>query len=370
MQSLVVFGGSFDPVHSGHLAVIESAMKRDPSAKVVLMPTGQSPLKNTMVFSRAQRLIALIRATHGLKGLTISDYELLRSGPNYTIDTFEYLRDRYQPRQMILLIGTDQLMQIEKWKDYTRLIENVSVWIAPRNGVSEAKIRAKWATLSQQQEHCHILEMNEINESATTIRQDSKQRKALKTSLPRVIGITGRAGSGKSTATESLLGLLNAQLIDLDKLGHALLDVQYIKQKIADHYGAELIQDGRVDRRALGRIVFNDSAQREWLDNLMHPIMKQDVYDSVATSTATYIVIDGALIRKIGLRSLCDPLICIDATDEAILEHAGEEKLAIANVQAPRSEFAQDSDILIPNSGNQSDLNVILENLVKKDMVY
>lgn len=369
MQTLVLFGGSFDPVHRGHLAVIEAAMKMDPAARIVVIPAGQSPLKEHATLNRSQRLIALIRATQHLKGIIISDFELLRTPPNYTIDTIHHLKQCYSPQSVAIVMGTDQLMQLEKWKDSDELLKIAHVWVAPRNGVLESEIRAKWATLSDHPDRCKILSMEEYHQSATQLKATDSITE-LRRSLPRVIGVTGRAGSGKSTASKILLTALNAQLIDLDKMGHKLLTVRYIQQKIVDRYGAELMCDGEINRRILGKIVFNDSSERQWLDQLMHPIMKQDVYDIIAKSHSNTIILDGALIRKIGLRSICGPLICIDATDEVILNNAGEGKLAIANVQDSRTVFADDADILIPNNNDITELTLNLQNLMDKDMVY
>jgi len=133
-----------------------------------------------------------------------------------------------------------------------------------------------------------------------------------------VIGLTGRAGSGKSVAAKLLKSKLKAQLIDCDKVGHTLLKNGAILAKLKIQFGAQIIdENNNVDRKILGKLVFSDKAKLLQLNNVMHPAINHYVnttlkqYDGVT-------IIDGALLEDLQLLNSCHVVIVMDATDDLI----------------------------------------------------
>jgi len=110
-----VLGGTFDPIHYGHLRPAQEAFQRLGLAELRLMPAFAPPLRAAPVASPAQRLRMVELAIEGLTGLRADDRELRRGGPSYTVLTLQELRAELGITPLCLLIGTDQLRGFERW---------------------------------------------------------------------------------------------------------------------------------------------------------------------------------------------------------------------------------------------------------------
>ncbi|HAK46389.1 MAG TPA: dephospho-CoA kinase [Spirochaeta sp.] len=134
-----------------------------------------------------------------------------------------------------------------------------------------------------------------------------------------VIGLTGKYCSGKNVA-EAVLTEYGIPSIDVDKLGHLALDAQI--DRIEEAFGASVIADGghgvdrTVNRRALGSIVFADSAALARLESISHPWMKEEtarLVDEYKAAGAKHVVINAAILHKMKLDGICDCIIWIEA---------------------------------------------------------
>jgi nicotinate-nucleotide adenylyltransferase len=110
-----VLGGTFDPIHYGHLRPAQEAMAKLGLAELRLMPAFAPPHRAAPVASPAQRLHMVELAIAGLPGLRADDRELRRGGPSYTVLTLQELRAELGTTPLCLLIGTDQLRGFETW---------------------------------------------------------------------------------------------------------------------------------------------------------------------------------------------------------------------------------------------------------------
>jgi len=172
-----------------------------------------------------------------------------------------------------------------------------------------------------------------------------------------VIGITGRAGSGKSTAAKIIQKELKAELIDLDQVGHELLATDLVRELLYERFGEDIMdKTSNVSRSKLGKIVFADPEKLTALNEIMHPLMDRSVRDQVRKNADKPILIVGALILEIGLRDICDHSIIVDAEDVLIEKHAGKAKLKIALVQRSREAYFEEGDYVILNSFEESEL--------------
>tara|TARA_A100001011_G_scaffold389183_2_gene470205 strand:+ start:379 stop:954 length:576 start_codon:yes stop_codon:yes gene_type:complete len=167
-----------------------------------------------------------------------------------------------------------------------------------------------------------------------------------------VLGITGRAGSGKSFAIDLIKTHYSFERIDLDEIGHLLLCEPSCKQEIQAAFGEEVLgENGEINRSQLGKIVFASDSDLAILNSIVHPKMKSYVEALLAEKKGTLLIIVGALIQEIELSSYCDHLICIDATDEAIQQYAGDKQYHIAtNCQRSRSAYQTACDHVIVNA--------------------
>lgn len=135
---LALLGGSFDPVHHGHLRMaLEAAQALD--AVVALLPSGTPPHRASPRASPTQRLEMIGLALAGQDRITLDARELRRSGPNYTVDTLREVRDEIgQRRPLVLLVGSDQFAVLDSWHQWRSLFEFAHVGVLDRAGVETA----------------------------------------------------------------------------------------------------------------------------------------------------------------------------------------------------------------------------------------
>jgi nicotinate-nucleotide adenylyltransferase len=130
----VLYGGTFDPVHNGHLAVARHA--RDAlSAQVHLLPAADPPHKGPTHADARQRAEMLARAIGTEAGLVLDRRELLRDGPSYTVDTLRALREEIGPQVPVaLLVGADSFLGLPSWRSWHQLFELAHFVVAERPG--------------------------------------------------------------------------------------------------------------------------------------------------------------------------------------------------------------------------------------------
>ncbi len=133
-SKLGVMGGTFDPVHLGHLIIAQEAQYRLGLSRVLFIPAGQPWLKATQpITPAAHRLEMLRRAVAGHTGFEVSPLEVERLGPTYTVDTVVELRR--QADEVYFILGQDSLMSLPRWREPARLVELCYLVAAPRPGV-------------------------------------------------------------------------------------------------------------------------------------------------------------------------------------------------------------------------------------------
>jgi nicotinate-nucleotide adenylyltransferase len=130
-----VFGGSFDPVHVGHLAIALAALESIPLDRVLFVPVRRSPLKDRdPIASVADRVAMLSAAISGEPRFALSRVELERDGVSYTVDTLEALRSE---GELFLILGSDALAELARWRQPDRIRELATLLVAARPGAPE-----------------------------------------------------------------------------------------------------------------------------------------------------------------------------------------------------------------------------------------
>jgi nicotinate-nucleotide adenylyltransferase len=121
---LGLFGGSFDPVHNGHLALARAAKRELKLARVYFVPVRKSPLKRGVpLVSDRHRLAMLKAATAGKRAFRVNDWELRRPGPSYTYKTLRHFRSRFPRAEWFLLMGGDSWRNFRKWKRWREIVD-------------------------------------------------------------------------------------------------------------------------------------------------------------------------------------------------------------------------------------------------------
>ena len=135
-----LYGGSFDPVHIGHLLVAQAAREEVRLDRIYFIPAAQSPFKPDRILTPdSLRLQMLRRALVGIAYAEVDTQELDRGGVSYTIDTVRNYAGKFPSAELFYLIGADHVAQLPKWRDANELAERVTFLIIPRPGEPAAK---------------------------------------------------------------------------------------------------------------------------------------------------------------------------------------------------------------------------------------
>ena len=189
-----------------------------------------------------------------------------------------------------------------------------------------------------------------------------------------VIGLTGSIGTGKSEAARQLEAL-GASIISADQVGHeAYTPNTEAWEHVVSAFGDEILQDdGEIDRRKLGTIVFSDPGQLERLNQIMHPRMAQMVADKVEFlrgQGVEVVVVEAALLFEAGWDSLVEEVWTTDSPEQAVIERlkvrngmSEEEARKRMSSQMGRTERLDRSDYVIENSGDMVALGVAIKEL-------
>lgn len=132
---LGIFGGTFDPVHHGHLLVARDALERVPLEGVIFVPAAQNPLKGWQpAADDRHRLEMLRRAVAGVEGFSVDPVELERGGASFAIDTVAALQEFHPQARFAWIIGADQVPDLPRWHRFDELALRVTFLVLGRPG--------------------------------------------------------------------------------------------------------------------------------------------------------------------------------------------------------------------------------------------
>lgn len=135
MEKIGILGGSFNPVHIGHIMVASYLTQWKIVDRVWLTLSPRNPLKSSDgLLSDLQRLAMLRIACKDLPGIEICDIELSMPRPSYTINTLKVLSKRYPQTRFKLIVGSDNWLNFDQWRDYEEILDNYGVIVYPRPG--------------------------------------------------------------------------------------------------------------------------------------------------------------------------------------------------------------------------------------------
>ena len=129
-----IFGGTFDPIHFGHLRTAFELLQSLRLGEVRFMPAGNPPHRETTVANSEMRLAMVKAAIEGQPGFVVDDREIRREGLSYSVDTMRTLRADFPDRSLCLIVGMDAFLGLPKWHQWRELLELVHVAVAHRPG--------------------------------------------------------------------------------------------------------------------------------------------------------------------------------------------------------------------------------------------
>jgi len=173
---ILLFGGTFDPIHNGHLVVSRAAGEQLGVGKVVLVPSGQPPHKLHIELSDAEDRLAMAQlAVQADEFFEVSDCELRRSGPSFTLETVRHFKEVYRDNvRLYWLIGADTIKDLPNWYEVGRLADECTIVTAGRPGYGLEELTALGEVLSDEQVARlkeYILDTPLVDVSATEVRR-------------------------------------------------------------------------------------------------------------------------------------------------------------------------------------------------------
>ncbi len=186
-----IFGGSFNPVHLGHLILAQDALDHFLLDEVWFTPANLPPHKRPAgLLNIEDRLAMLQRALEGDARFVLCDEEVRRGGVSYTVDTVRRIREARSDDQLFLLVGGDTLLELHTWKDIQRIVEMVEIITVARPGFDLASLDAQKLRLPDevvQKLKRNILIGHLCEISSTDIRQRAARSQSIRYLVPEAV---------------------------------------------------------------------------------------------------------------------------------------------------------------------------------------
>lgn len=186
-----------------------------------------------------------------------------------------------------------------------------------------------------------------------------------------IIGLTGGIGSGKSEVS-SRFEKLGITIVDADVVAREVVDIGSLSLKIiTEHFGTKVIkQDGALDRQKLRELIFDNPLEKTWLENLLHPIIRNETIRQLNQSKSPYAILVSPLLLETSQHELVDRILVVDADENLQLERASlrdanniEQIKKIMATQMDRSARCAKADDIIHNNGNIQELELQIQHL-------
>lgn len=176
MKRYGIIGGTFDPIHNAHLYIAYEAKEQLDLDKVIFMPAGQQPLKTEKKVTPASLRYEMVKeAIKPYKDFTISDYEIENEGLSYTYKTLEYFKSLYEDAELFFITGADCLIDINKWKEVSKIFKVCTFVVFSRGGIDTEKLDIQKKKVEEKYGgNIIVLKLKELEISSTDIRNRIK----------------------------------------------------------------------------------------------------------------------------------------------------------------------------------------------------
>jgi nicotinate-nucleotide adenylyltransferase len=151
VQRIGLFGGSFNPIHTGHLLLAQAALEELALTRLFFIPAAQSPFKTETLLAPAESRLRLLRlALAGRTDCDVDEQEIRRGGVSFTIDTVRDYARRFPQSELFYLIGADNAASLPKWREAAQLAELARFAVIPRPGEHPAPLPAPFRGVTLQ----------------------------------------------------------------------------------------------------------------------------------------------------------------------------------------------------------------------------
>ncbi len=172
-----------------------------------------------------------------------------------------------------------------------------------------------------------------------------------------IIGLTGGIGSGKSTAS-NVFKKLGVEIVDADIVARLVVEKdQPVLTEIESYFGSDILNNGVLNRAKLRQIIFADEAKKNWLNNLLHPVILQEMLSQLNNASGDYVLFEAPLLFENGLEKYCNHVVVIDIDERSQIKRASvrddcsvQQVKAIINSQISREKRLKKANFVIDNS--------------------
>ncbi|KPM85232.1 dephospho-CoA kinase [Pseudoalteromonas lipolytica] len=189
-----------------------------------------------------------------------------------------------------------------------------------------------------------------------------------------VLGLTGGIGSGKS-AVSAMFEEFGIQVVDADIVAREAVEPGSLGlKKITEHFGDEILtSNGSLDRAKLRAIIFADESQKQWLNNLLHPLIRESMLAQLQQATSQYVILVAPLLFENGLDQFCDHTLLIDVPVEVqITRTTARDNISVELAkqiiasQMPRADKQQKATDTLDNNRLLSEVKIDVQKLHEK----
>ncbi len=179
MKRIALYGGVFDPVHPGHIAVMEQILSELHPEELVVIPCGNPPHKKGRRISDGHHRAEMLRmAVKSFLNVTVSDYEISKTETSYTVHTLEHFRKEYgNDTELIWVIGADNVQPFFTWYQPKRILELANIAVLSRPGFDRQKAKTAFPD-------CYIIGQRQVDISSTEIRERIRTGKPITGLVP------------------------------------------------------------------------------------------------------------------------------------------------------------------------------------------
>lgn len=183
-MKILLYGGTFDPPHKGHINLLKAAVKQIKPDRVIVMPAGTPPHKKASTTPASLRLAMCSCFQQLGEQIQISDWEISRRTKSYTIDTIQMLQKQFTNAEIYLCIGSDMLESFETWKDWQTIVQTCTLVAHCRDVAEQKQFEAAAEYLTQKGAKLVLLTADVVLQASSSLRLQMRQGADPETILP------------------------------------------------------------------------------------------------------------------------------------------------------------------------------------------
>lgn len=184
MSKIGIFGGTFNPIHNGHIYIAECVYSKLGLDRLIFVPTGIAPHKNNSDFAPREHRFEMVKISIP-DHFDVSDYEIKSNGVCYTVDTMSAFKKLYKNDDLYYIIGGDSLRDFMSWKEPMKLFEMLHIVVVDREGADVNFLADEYRR--KYDAKITVCPIKPVNISSTEIRQIAKQKGDLSKLVPKEV---------------------------------------------------------------------------------------------------------------------------------------------------------------------------------------